>query len=90
MHITKNKNITNVFINSFTINTSVNITFYKPLYKTKCCQFSIVFRWPNILNLQNLPYKTLKIYFTYFLKTQIMFFKEATKTTKNSQQQKTF
>ena len=68
MHKTKNNNIPNIFLNCFKINTNkyntkaANTTFYKPFYKTKTCQFSIMFRGPHIWNsltssdLLDLPY----------------------------------
>ena len=56
MHKVKNENIPDVFKNSFRINTNkyntkaANTTFYKPFYRTKTSQYSILFRGPHLWN----------------------------------------
>ena len=56
MHKVKNDNVPDVFRNKFIINTNkyntkaANTTFYKPFYKTKTSQYSIMFRGPHLWN----------------------------------------
>ena len=72
MHRVKHNDVPNVFKNVFTINTnkyntkSANYTFYKPLFRSRFNQFSIMFRGPHLWNslvppqLQDLPYNSFK------------------------------
>ena len=72
MHRIKHNAAPNVFKNVFTINTnkyntkSANSTFYKPFFRSRCNQFSILFRGPHLWNslvppeLQDLPYNSFK------------------------------
>ena len=73
MHKVNNKDITNVFKNSFKktrnkYNTKTSkTTFYKPFVKTKLAQYAISYRGPHLWNslvpisLQNISFNTFKI-----------------------------
>ena len=73
MHKIKNNNLRNIFTNCFEINKnkyntkSTKVTFYKPFFKTKLNQYSIMYRrpylWNNLItnDLHNLPFNQFKI-----------------------------